>query len=168
MAHFVARKGRSESKIGLDDVELELQFPETQAISKPSKETEKDQKHQVGSVHGEEAKEMIKNFQDEDDGPVMISIERIPFGKVHGVRGRHKGNDNAPKRISVSDFSVPKFTMQLAENQGNPRQLAALLAAKQSKKKRILRYKPVTSQEAIPDPSVDYAESSGTTLKFSN
>ena len=77
---------------------------------------------------------------------------------MHGLR--YNSGGNASKRISVADFSVPKLTMRLAANQGNPKQLATLLAAKQTKKKRILRpkreyYSPVTPQEAIPGPSVD-------------
>ena len=71
------------------------------------------------------------NFDaEDDDGFVVQSIEPLYLGRVNGSHPTQ-----AAKRISIREFSVPKFTMRLAANQGNPKQLAALLAAKQMKKK---------------------------------
>lgn len=72
------------------------------------------------------------NFHVEDDDCFVVqSIEPLYLERVNGSH-----RTDAPQRISARGFSVPKFTMRLAANQGNPKQLAALLAAKQSKKKR--------------------------------
>ena len=159
----------------MPDSLLEMQFAdsylESPEISQPSKEIEQTGQHTTGCILGEEElREMAKNFQDEEDGFVLVSFEKLQLGRVHGLR--HNSDGNASKRISVTDFSVPKFTMRLAANQGNPKQLAALLAAKQKNKKRMLRpkreyYSPVTPQEAIPGPSNDpRPESSGKRMSF--
>ena len=98
--------------------------------------------------------ERMKNFPDEEgnDGP------KILFQR-HGLELPHETRrcdcEHFPRRISVDDFSIPKFEMRLAENQGNPKQLASLLAAKRTETMRFLRPKfAVASPEnaAIPVP----------------
>ena len=67
----------------------------------------------------------------------------------------HNDFEYFPKRISVKDFSVPKFEMRLAANQGNLQQLASILSVKRTTEKRSIRPKfqefPATPAEnAVP------------------
>ena len=108
-----------------------------------------------GSPQGEKERKIMNFDAEDDDGFVVQSIEPLYLGRVNGSHPTQ-----AAKRISIREFSVPKFTMRLAANQGNPKQLAALLAAKQMKKKRILRPKlenrpNVISQEEVPASLMD-------------
>ena len=149
-----------------DDGEQELQFGESDSeslgTSEPSKQTATtEQPDQADSPCGEKQRPLANNFQDDEGDFVVLSIQKRNLGRVYGARGggaRHCSHENSSKRISVSDFSIPKFTMRLAANQGNPKQLAALLAAKQTKKSRVVPpkleyWRPVTPREAILHPS---------------
>lgn len=73
-------------------------------------------------------------LQGDDDLSTVLFLSP-PRGEYEVWPGHHGNSSN---RISVSDFSIPKFQMRLASNQGNPKQLAALLKEKRTKKKRIL------------------------------
>ena len=84
-----------------------------------------------------------------------------PPRREYEVWPGHHGNSS--NRISVSDFSIPKFQMRLASNQGNPKQLAALLKEKRTKKKRILGSKfeetaSVSTKNTITDQLVNHRE----------
>ena len=106
---------------------------------------ENQMQQHFGSPQGENGRTVMNFHVEDDDGFVVQSIEPLYLGRVNGSHPT-----DVPKRISVRDFSVPKFTMRLAANQGNPKQLAALLAAKQTKEKRILRPKLENRPSVIP------------------
>ena len=79
------------------------------------------------------------------------NIERINNGRTLCYQHSHSVDDEQYARISVDNLRIPKFTMQLAANQGNPKQLAALLAAQRMKKKRFLRAMEDDDEKAAVD-----------------
>ena len=115
------------------------------AICEPRKDDKTESSEQAGSLHDEKRREEAKTFQDEEVNFMMVSIAKINFGRV--FRSSHRTQKTfmpgTSKRISISDFSIPKFTMRLTANQGNPKQLSALLAAEQKKK-------------IVPRPKLEY------------
>lgn len=94
-------------------------------------------------------------FLNEEDGVSTRIIFQSPQReRAHEVRA--SDHEQSPRRISVNDFSIPKFQMRLAAHQGNPKLLASLLEAKRTKKKRFLRPKlqepsTSTSENATPE-----------------
>ena len=100
------------------------------------------------------------NLLQGDDNLSTVLFLSPPRGEYEVWPGHHGNSSN---RISVSDFSIPKFQMQLASNQGNPKQLAALLKEKRTKKKRILGSKfeeteSVSTKNTITDQLVNHRE----------
>ena len=100
------------------------------------------------------------NLLQGDDNLSTVLFLSPPRGEYEVWPGHHGNSSN---RISVSDFSIPKFQMQLASNQGNPKKLAALLKEKRTKKKRILGSKfeetaSVTPKNTITDQLVNHRE----------
>ena len=107
--------------------------------------------------------ERMKNLPDEEGNAPKISFQSHGLERPRETRRCDCEHcQHFPRRISVDDFSIPKFEMRLAANQGNPKQLAALLAAKEKKTNRFLRPKlAVASPEnaAIPGSTVYHQES---------
>ena len=113
----------------------------------------------IGPPHEDKA----TNFSEEGDDVPKISFQSLrsesPYESQCLADWKYY-----PNRISVHDFSLPKFEMRLAANQGNLQQLASLLAGKHAKKKRCLRPKfeelsGVAPENAVPgDTSVNYLE----------
>lgn len=100
------------------------------------------------------------NLLQGDDNLSTVLFLSPPRGEYEVWPGHHGNSSN---RISVSDFSIPKFQMRLASNQGNPKQLAALLEEKRTKKKRILGSKfeetaSVSTKNTITDQLVNHWE----------
>ena len=100
------------------------------------------------------------NLLQGDDNLSTALFLSPPRGEYEVWPGHHGSSSN---RISVSDFSIPKFQMRLASNQGNPKQLAALLKEKRTKKKRILGSKieetaSVSTKNTITDQLVNHRE----------
>ena len=100
------------------------------------------------------------NLLQGDDNLSTALFLSPPRGEYEVWPGHHGSSSN---RISVSDFSIPKFQMRLASNQGNPKQLAALLKEKRTKKKRILGSKfeetaSVSTKNTITDQLVNHQE----------
>ena len=100
------------------------------------------------------------NLLQGDDNLSTALFLSPPRGEYEVWPGHHGNSSN---RISVSDFSIPKFQMQLASNQGNPKKLAALLKEKRTKKKRILGSKfeetaNVSTKNTITDQLVNHQE----------
>ena len=100
------------------------------------------------------------NLLQGDDNLSTVLFLTPPRGEYEVWPG-HRGNSST--RISVGDFSIPKFQMRLASNQGNPKQLAALLKEKRTKKKRILGSKfeetaSVSTKNTITDQLVNHRE----------
>lgn len=77
----------------------------------------------------------------------------------------HNDFEYFPKRISVKDFSIPKFEMRLASNQGNLKQLASILSVKRTTVKRCIRPKfeefpAIAAEKAMPSvSSIDHQDS---------
>lgn len=100
------------------------------------------------------------NLLQGDDNLSTVLFLSPPRGECEVWPGHHGNSSN---RISVSDFSIPKFQMRLASNQGNPKQLAALLKEKRTKKKRILGSKfeetaSVSTKNTVTDQLVNHRE----------
>ena len=100
------------------------------------------------------------NLLQGDDNLSTALFLSPPRGEYEVWPGHHGSSSN---RISVSDFSIPKFQMRLASNQGNPKELAALLKEKRTKKKRILGSKfeetaSVSTKNTITDQLVNHRE----------
>ena len=168
MADLLAWK---DSNVYFEHVDHQQEFPSKAsgcpARNEPRRESgnENQMQQHFGSPQGENGRTIMNFHVEDDDGFVVQSIEPLYLGRVNGPHPT-----DVPKRISVRDFSVPKFTMRLAANQGNPKQLAALLAAKQSKKKRILRPKlenrlSVIPQQEMPASLMDQLGTAGETRK---
>ena len=94
-----------------------------------------------------------------NDFPVKEEVsQRISF-QNHQMESadetRHNDFEYFPKRISVKEFSIPKFEMRLAANQGNLQQLASILSVKRTTAKRSIRPKfeefhAIPAENAIP------------------
>lgn len=144
MSRLHVKQGEIENEFGFEDEEQDLSSPGSdKAICDPKKGDKTESSEQAGSLHDEKRREEAKRFQDEEVNFMMVSTEEINFERV--FRSSHCTQQTfiprpSSTRISISDFSIPKFTMRLTANQGNPKQLSALLAAKQ-KKRRVLRPK---------------------------
>lgn len=144
MSKLQVNQGEIENEFGFVDEEQDLSFSGSdKAICEPKKDDETESSEQASSIRDEKRREEAKRVQDEEVNFMMVSIEKINFGKV--FRSSHCTQQTfiprpSSTRISISDFSIPKFTMRLTANQGNPKQLSTLLTAKQ-KKRRVLRPK---------------------------
>lgn len=79
------------------------------------------------------------NFPEEGDGVPKISFQSLQLGRSD--EDCHNDFEHFTRRISVEDFSIPKFEMRLAANQGNLKQLASILSVKRTTVKRCLRPK---------------------------
>ena len=122
----------------------------------------------VGSPHEDKA----TNIPDERDDVPNISFQILRSERPYESK-YHTEREHSPSRISVHDFTLPKFKMRLAANQGNLQKLASLLAGKRTKEKRCLRPKlkelSGNTQEnaAIPvDSSVYHLEQMDKTKKY--
>lgn len=144
MSKLQVNQGEIENEFGFVDEKQDLSFPGSdKAICEPKKDDETESSEQASSLRDEKRREEAKRVQDEEVNFMMVSTEKINFGKV--FRSSHCSQQTliprpSSTRISISDFSIAKFTMRLTANQGNPKQLSALLAAK-PKKRRVLRPK---------------------------
>lgn len=68
--------------------------------------------------------------------------EKMNYENIQrGILPDNKKNDFQcyPRKLSVDNFTIPKFQMRLATNQGNPKQLATLIATKETTPSRCLQ-----------------------------
>ena len=79
------------------------------------------------------------DFPVKEAAVAKISFQSLQLESTDEVG--HKDFEYFPKRISVEDFAIPKFEMRLAANQGNLKQLAAILSVKRMTVKRCVRPK---------------------------
>ena len=73
-----------------------------------------------------------------------------------------------PRRLSVQDLPLPKFSMHLAAHQGNPRVLSSLLADRRSTARRFRHpseYATLESEGTTLESEETTLESDGTTLE---
>ena len=80
-------------------------------------------------------------------------MPKIAFQSLQ-LEAYHNDFEYFPKRISVKEFSIPKFEMRLAANQGNLKQLASILSAKRATVKRCIRpsfeeFPAITAENAM-------------------
>ena len=96
-----------------------------------------------------------------NDFPVEEDARKISFQSLqmeNTDKACHNDFEYFPKRISVKDFSIPKFEMRLAANQGNLKQLASILSVKRTTVKRCVRpkfeeFSAVAAENAMPSVS---------------